>query len=61
MGWRAYLRPFVGFVVDPLASAGRWHLTLWGKGAAQGGREGNLVILLKGPNPRTTTQHTTHT
>ena len=38
VGWWAYLRPVAGLVVDPLASAGRWHLTWWVRGAAQGGR-----------------------
>ena len=37
VGWRPYLRPVAGLVVDALASAGRWHLNWWVRGAAQGG------------------------
>ena len=34
---------------------------LVGEGRSTGGEEGNVVILQKGPNPRTTPQNTTHT
>ena len=60
VGRWAYLRPVVCFVVDPLASAGRWHLTWWVRGAAQGGRRAMWWFCKKGrtPEPPPRTPHT---